>query len=61
MGPCNPAVVRSAGIKTSAGAIDQVEGLPQLFLYGLQHVLVMCAGTVAVPLINLFFSSKTEN
>ncbi len=36
---------------TSADAIDQVEGLPQLFLFGLQHVLVMYAGTVAVPLI----------
>jgi NCS2 family nucleobase:cation symporter-2 len=35
----------------SADAIDQVEGLPQLFLFGLQHVLVMYAGTVAVPLI----------
>ena len=32
-------------------AIDQVESLPQLFLFGLQHVLVMYAGTVAVPLI----------
>ena len=45
MGPRNPAV---AG---SADAIDQVGGLPQLFLFGLQHVLVMYAGTVAVPLI----------
>ncbi len=35
----------------TADAIDQVEGLPRLFLFGLQHVLVMYAGTVAVPLI----------
>jgi uric acid transporter len=32
-------------------AIDQVESLPRLLCYGLQHVLVMYAGTVAVPLI----------
>jgi hypothetical protein len=51
MGPCNPALPGSAGMPTSADAIDQVEGLPQLFLFGLQHVLVMYAGTVAVPLI----------
>lgn len=37
---------------TAAGdSIDQVEGLPRLLLFGLQHVLVMYAGTVAVPLI----------
>ncbi|MGC2399393.1 MAG: solute carrier family 23 protein [Acidobacteriaceae bacterium] len=35
----------------AADAIDEIEGLPQLFLFGLQHVLVMYAGTVAVPLI----------
>jgi xanthine permease len=51
MGPRNPALHGSAGMPTSADAIDQVEGLPQLFLFGLQHVLVMYAGTVAVPLI----------
>jgi uric acid transporter len=32
-------------------AIDQIETLPRLFFFGLQHVLVMYAGTVAVPLI----------
>ena len=32
-------------------AIDQAEPLPRLLLFGLQHVLVMYAGTVAVPLI----------
>ena len=31
--------------------IDEVMPLPRTFLYGLQHVLVMYAGTVAVPLI----------
>ena len=51
MGPHNPAVLGSAVMAASADAIDQVEGLPQLFLFGLQHVLVMYAGTVAVPLI----------
>ena len=35
----------------AADSIDQVEGLPRLLLFGLQHVLVMYAGTVAVPLI----------
>jgi xanthine permease len=32
-------------------AIDDMEGLPRLACFGLQHVLVMYAGTVAVPLI----------
>jgi uric acid transporter len=32
-------------------AIDRIESLPRLFFFGLQHVLVMYAGTVAVPLI----------
>jgi uric acid transporter len=50
-GPRNPAVPGFAPTVPSADAIDQVEGLPQLFLFGLQHVLVMYAGTVAVPLI----------
>src|ERR1700691_5485215 len=50
MGPRNSAVAGSA-VAGSVDAIDQVEGLPQLFLFGLQHVLVMYAGTVAVPLI----------
>jgi NCS2 family nucleobase:cation symporter-2 len=35
----------------TADTIDQLEPLPRLFLFGLQHVLVMYAGTVAVPLI----------
>jgi NCS2 family nucleobase:cation symporter-2 len=35
----------------ASDAIDQVESLPRLLLFGLQHVLVMYAGTVAVPLI----------
>jgi NCS2 family nucleobase:cation symporter-2 len=44
-GPPNPIPA------ASAEAIDEVERLPHLFLFGLQHVLVMYAGTVAVPLI----------
>jgi NCS2 family nucleobase:cation symporter-2 len=48
MGPRNPA---APAVAPSADAIDDIEGLPQLFLFGLQHVLVMYAGTVAVPLI----------
>jgi hypothetical protein len=32
-------------------SIDEFESLPRLFFFGLQHVLVMYAGTVAVPLI----------
>src|SRR3954471_20242021 len=31
--------------------VDQVLAVPQMFLYGLQHVLSMYAGVVAVPLI----------
>ncbi len=31
--------------------VEQVDALPRLLLFGLQHVLVMYAGTVAVPLI----------
>src|SRR6202522_1634550 len=50
MGPRNP-VPGSGGMPASADAIDEIEGIPQLFLFGLQHVLVMYAGTVAVPLI----------
>src|ERR1700691_4047354 len=51
MGPHNPAPPGPAAMPTSADTIVQVEGFPQLFLFGLQHVLVMYAGTVAVPLI----------
>lgn len=50
MGPCNPALPGAASM-AAADAIDEVEGLPQLFLSGLQHVLVMYAGKAAVPLI----------
>ncbi len=34
-----------------ADAVDEYVGVPRLFFFGLQHVLVMYAGTVAVPLI----------
>ena len=33
----------------AGGGIDDAENLPRLFAFGLQHVLVMYAGTVAVP------------
>ena len=39
------------GSLRASDAIDEVEALPRLLLFGLQHVLVMYAGTVAVPLI----------
>lgn len=42
------AFARDSGVGDS---IDEVESLPRLFLFGMQHVLVMYAGTVAVPLI----------
>jgi uric acid transporter len=38
-------------VSSPIDAIDQFESLPRLFFFGLQHVLVMYAGTVAVPLI----------
>src|SRR3984957_8369799 len=50
MGPRNP-VHGSAVMVAATDPIDEKEGLPQLLLFGLQHVLVMYAGTVAVPLI----------
>src|SRR5271155_1379909 len=46
LGPPAPASVTVDG-----DSIDAFEGLPRLVCYGLQHVLVMYAGTVAVPLI----------
>jgi uric acid transporter len=53
MGPSHPApgAVDVAFVAASADSIDEVERLPRLVLFGLQHVLVMYAGTVAVPLI----------
>lgn len=35
----------------SASPVDQILPVGQMFLYGLQHVLVMYAGAVAVPLV----------
>jgi NCS2 family nucleobase:cation symporter-2 len=40
-----------ASVSPEADGIDGREDLPRLFAFGLQHVLVMYAGTVAVPLI----------
>src|SRR5271170_505142 len=48
MGPRNPV---HGVMVAAADPIDEKEGLPRLLLYGLQHVLVMYAGTVAVTLI----------
>ncbi|MDX6464273.1 MAG: uric acid transporter [Acidobacteriaceae bacterium] len=48
-------------VLAAADSIDQTESLPRLLCYGLQHVLVMYAGTVAVPLIlgsALHFTSR---
>jgi NCS2 family nucleobase:cation symporter-2 len=39
------------GVDAAADTIDEIGSLPRLFLFGTQHVLVMYAGTVAVPLI----------
>jgi len=38
-------------LTTHADSIDEFESWPRLLCFGLQHVLVMYAGTVAVPLI----------
>jgi NCS2 family nucleobase:cation symporter-2 len=48
MGPRTPV---HGVMVAAADPIDEKEGLPRLLLFGLQHVLVMYAGTVAVPLI----------
>ncbi|MBU6374627.1 MAG: purine permease [Bdellovibrionales bacterium] len=37
--------------KTAAHPVDEVPSFGELFVYGLQHVLAMYAGAVAVPLI----------
>ena len=39
------------GFGGGADSIDDFEGVPRTLCFGLQHVLVMYAGTVAVPLI----------
>jgi xanthine permease len=44
-------VVKSPPAVTEKHPVDQVLPAPQMFLYGLQHVLSMYAGVVAVPLI----------
>jgi xanthine permease len=46
--------VKPRSARTAAGEkhpVDQVLPAPQMFVYGLQHVLSMYAGVVAVPLI----------
>jgi xanthine permease len=55
--PLSPLTSVAASAKTPSSAtasvdsIDAFDSLPRLLFYGLQHVLVMYAGTVAVPLI----------
>src|SRR5271163_1290516 len=39
------------GADAGADTIDEMESLPRLLCFGAQHVLVLYAGTVAVPLI----------
>jgi uric acid transporter len=46
-----PGPVAPGSLASHAGSSDEVESLPRLLCFGLQHVLVMYAGTVAVPLI----------
>jgi xanthine permease len=46
LGPVAP-----GSLASHAGSSDEIESFPRLLCYGLQHVLVMYAGTVAVPLI----------
>ena len=41
----------TAGAATTVHPVDEVLPIPQMFLYGLQHVLSMYAGVVSVPLI----------
>ncbi|WP_435928090.1 nucleobase:cation symporter-2 family protein [Dryocola sp. BD613] len=41
----------TAAVRTPAAPVDEVLPVTQMFLYGLQHVLVMYAGAVAVPLV----------
>jgi len=43
--------LKSRTVLTEKHPVDQVLPAPQMFLYGLQHVLSMYAGVVAVPLI----------
>lgn len=42
---------RGTGVLSGDDSVDAVGSLPRLVCYGMQHVLVMYAGTVAVPLI----------
>ena len=46
LGPVAP-----RSLLSHADSRDEIESLPRLLCFGLQHVLVMYAGTVAVPLI----------
>lgn len=43
--------IPSSDNKNAVAPVDEVLPIMQMFLYGLQHVLVMYAGAVAVPLV----------
>ena len=45
------AIAVADGPGDAIDSIDELESVPRLIFFGLQHVLVMYAGTVAVPLI----------
>ncbi|TNL06952.1 permease [Kosakonia cowanii] len=43
--------MKESAMAASAASVDEVLPVTQMFFYGLQHVLVMYAGAVAVPLV----------
>jgi len=43
--------MKNSTLPASTAPVDEILPVPQMFLYGLQHVLVMYAGAVAVPLV----------
>src|SRR5260370_14381770 len=49
--PVERASGRDLFMSTEIHPVDQILPAPRLLALGLQHVLVMCAGAVAVPLI----------
>ena len=46
-----PPSTQQAPVATATHPVDEVLPAPKLFTLGLQHVLVMYAGAIAVPLI----------
>ena len=49
--PCHPSTPKEYRIETTVHPVDERLPLGRLTALGLQHVLVMYAGAVAVPLI----------